>query len=306
MNCDELFRFERMEPGYIIAEYLRKDDPGITEIEIPSEYRSETVDTIGTMAFRGAKYLRSVFIPDSVDFIGSAAFDSCESLKSVRLSENLITINDDAFADCVSLEEITLPRSLKVIEGAVFDGCTSLRSVVFQSSGVFVGKYTFDDCPALPAETVMRALVPADDITEPFVYAEDEGFDWWTALRRDVFELAMEYDSFSKVDKSMLFYMIFDEELFAEYLPLMRRNDWIYRGENLGGFERLLADIYAGSSRDLPEIWENSELWMTDNRLFAGIVSIAAQNKEAEFAAWLLELKRRKYGFDGGESEYDI
>lgn len=306
MNCDELFRFENMKPGYIIAEYLRKDDPGITEIEIPSEYRSETVDTIGTMAFRGAKYLRSVFIPDSVDFIGSGAFDGCASLKSVRLSENLITINDDAFSDCVSLEEITLPKSLKSIEGSVFSGCTSLRSVVFRSSGVFVGKYAFDDCPALPAETVMRSLVPADDITAPFLYAEDEGFEWWTALRRDVFELAMEYDSFSKVDKSMLFYMIFEEDLFAEYLPLMRRNDWIYREENLGGFERLLADIFAGSSRDLPEIWENDELWMTDNRLFAGIASVAAQNKETEFAAWLLELKRRKYGFDGGENEYDI
>lgn len=306
MNCDKLFRFEHLEPGFIIAEYLQKDDPDITEIEIPSEYCSETVCSIGGMAFRGAKYLRSVFIPDSVDFIGSGAFDGCTSLKSIRLSENLITILDDAFYDCVSLEEITLPRSLRIIQGAVFGGCTSLRSVVFQSSGVFVGKYAFVDCPALPAETVMRSLVPADDITEPFIYSEDEGFEWQTALRRDVFELAMEYDSFSGVDKSMLFYMIFEEDLFAEYFPIMRRNDRIYREENLGGFERLLSDIYAGSSRDLPEIWENDGLWMTDNRLFAGIVSIAAQNKEAEFAAWLLELKRRKYGFDSGESEYDI
>lgn len=347
MNCNELYEFKETEKGYTLTCYLMSDAADITDIEIPSEYRSKPVTEIGDSAFAGAKYLRSVIIPDSVLELGSEvfrnckslakvklpkniycipafAFDGCSSLKSIDLPDGVTAILDDAFVDCVSLEEIVLPKCFQNLDTS-FSGCTSLRSVVFQSEGVYVSLYAFDDCPALPPETVMRALVPGDDITAPFVYYYDKGFGWWTALRQDVFELAMKYDSFSQTNKSMLFYMIFSEELFAAYYPIMHDSGWLYREENMTGFEKLLSDIFKGESKDAPKLWENMNIWVTDEKLIDGIIASAARRGEmngertffdmllersvslgkTEATAWLLEYKNREFGFDG-EEKYEL
>ena len=344
MNSDELYEFKETEKGYALARYLMSNAAEITEIEIPSEYRSKPVTEIGGSAFKGAKYLRSVIIPDSVLELGTEvfrnclsltevklpkwiycipafAFDGCSSLRSIDLPDGVTAILDDAFVDCVSLEEIVLPKCFQKLDTS-FSGCTNLRSVVFQSEGVYVSLYAFDDCPALPAETVMRALVPGDDITAPFVYYYDKGFGWWTALRQDVFELAMKYNSFSQTNKSMLFYMIFSEELFAAYYPIMRDSGWLYREENMTGFEKMLSEILGGEFRDNPEVWENMDIWVTDEKLFDGIITQSARRPGAnggrtlwekilersvslgktEVTAWLLEYQKRKFGFDGGKA----
>lgn len=343
MTCNELFDFKKTENGYTLARYLMADSADITELEIPPEYLSEPVTAIGDSAFAGARYLRSVILPDSIERIGGGAFANCADLFEIKLPQKIycistfmfsgcvslkridipdgVTMIDEAFTDCVSLEKIVLPKYLRSLEGAVFDGCTNLRSVVFQSVGVYVDKYAFGNCPALPPETVMRALVPGDDITEPFIYSDDEGFDWWTALRQDVFELAMKYDSFSQTDKSVLFYMLFSEELFAAYYPIMRESGWLYREENITGFEKMLSDIFAGESRDNPKIWDNMDIWVTDKKLLGRIIAAASRRGpmsggrtfpdkliersvslgKTEATAWLLEYKSRKLGFDRGE-----
>lgn len=347
MSFEDFCEFKETKSGYTLKKYLMKNSAQITHFEIPSEYRSKSVTAIDDSAFSGAKFLRSVIIPDTVLELGTEVFrncpsltevklpkdiycipaftfGSCFSLKKIDLPDSVTAIYGDAFADCISLEEIVLPKNFEILD-ACFDGCTNLRSVVFQSKGVFVSKYTFDDCTALPAETVMRALVPGDDITVPFVYSDDEGFNWWTALRQDVFELAVKYDSFSQTDKSMLFYMAFLEDLFAEIYPIMRDSGWLYRAENVTGFEKLLSDTFNGESKDNPKFWENMDIWVTDEKLFDGIIASAAlcgetngeqtfvdkllersvKYKKTEVTAWLLEYKNRRFGFDG-EQTYEL
>lgn len=347
MNCDDLFSFEKTADGYKLTRYLMSDNAGITEIGIPAEYRSEPVSAIGHNAFSGSKHLYCVKIPDSVKLIDYGAFSKCTglaeiklprklycisaftfsgcvSLKSAVIPDDVTVIFDDAFSGCVSLEEIVLPKRLRSLDGA-FEGCTNLRSVVFQSEDVYVNMYEFIDCPALPPETVMRALVPGSDITEPFVYSDDEGFNWETALRRDVFELAVRYDSFSKTDKPLLFYMLFSEEMFVEYYPIMSGSGWLYREENTAGFENMISEIFDGECRDEPELWMNMDVWVTDEKLLGGILSAAARAGKmsgertffdrlieysarfgrTEAAAYLLEYKRRKFGFDG-DKKYEL
>lgn len=347
MSFEDFCEFKETKSGYTLKKYLMKNSSQITHFEIPSEYRSKPVTAIDDSAFSGSKFLRSAVIPDAVLELGTEVFrncptltevklpkgiysipaftfDSCFSLKKIDIPDSVTAIYGDAFAYCISLEEIVLPKNFEILD-ACFGSCAILRSVVFQSKGVYVNKYAFDDCPALPAETVMRALVPGDDITVPFVYSGDEGFNWRTALRQDVFELAVKYDSFSQTDKSMLFYMAFLEDLFAEIYPIMRDSGWLYRGENIMGFEKLLSDTLNGESKDNPKLWENMDIWITDEKLFDGIIASAARRGETngeqtfvdkllersvkygktEVTAWLLEYKNRRFGFNGGD-KFDL
>lgn len=338
MTCDELYEFREYNNVYMLTRYLRTGDPGITELEIPSEYRSKPVTTIGDSAFRKAKYLRSVTLPDSVSELGSEifrdcvelvgvrlprgicsipafAFDGCSSLKSVELPESVTTIFDDAFTDCVSLEEIVLPKNFRSIEGASFSGCTDLRSVVFQSEGVYVCPYAFDDCPALPPETVMRALVPGDDITEPFIPSDEVVFNGCSALRRDVFELAVKYDSFSRIAKISVFRALFSDGLFVEYYPIMSESGWLYREENMTGFGEMLSNIFSGEHCDEPEIWNKMDFWTSDQRLLDGMITErgfaekllerSVSLNKTETSARLLEYINNKFGVDG-EDNYEL
>ncbi len=347
MQCDELFEFERNKKGFTLTRYRCVDAPDITEIDIPSEYCSKPVTEIGNSAFEGAKYLRSVVIPDSIEQIGTDVFrdctgleevrlppkinyipefmfSGCSSLKSIDIPDGVTAINDNAFAYCVSLEELVLPASMKTIKSAACCYCTNLRSIVFQSNNVKVYTDAFGGCSVLSPETAMLSLVNDGDITAPFAYV-----NWQTVLRRDVFELVMKYDNFSGENTSMVFYMLFSEGLFAEYYPIMTESGWIYREENAAGFEELLSEILDGTRIDFPEVWECAELWITDRKLFGIIAAAAARRGETkgepfpdrallnklidhsakigrpELTAWLLEYKKRGFGF-GAEDKYEL
>lgn len=298
MNYEELYKFKKNKNGYTLESYLMKNSAEITELEIPSEYRSIPVTEIGNYAFSNAKYPRSVIIPDSVRELGSGVFmnctslaavklpkeitgippfmfDGCSSLKNIDLPDSVTAIHDGAFDGCEALEEVILPKNLKLLD-STFIGCTSLRSVVFQSE-VNVTPFTFDDCPLLPAETVVLSLVPNNDITEPFISNNEVPFNGIVVLRRDVFELAIKNDSLSKMSKDTIFICLFDGELFAEYYPIMRENGWLYRRANVRGFEKMLTRaLFDRRYRDIPELWEHMEWWAADEKLLDGIFTLNA------------------------------
>lgn len=101
-DAGELFRFENVGGGYSVAEYLKKDDPSVAELEIPEEYNGKPVVRIKFKAFMFA-----------------------EHLKSVRLPKSLKEIEDSAFAFCRELERVEFNGS-PIIEPYIFDGCPKL------------------------------------------------------------------------------------------------------------------------------------------------------------------------------------
>lgn len=85
-DADELFRFEKTEGGYAVAEYLKKEDPGVTELEIPEEYNGKPVVRIEIHSFAFAYEIKSLKLPKSLEEIGDCAFWHCNKLKSVILN----------------------------------------------------------------------------------------------------------------------------------------------------------------------------------------------------------------------------
>lgn len=122
MNYDELFEFKETENGCTLVRYLMADAAEITDIEIPSEYRSKPVTEIGASAFARANYLRSVIIPDSVCELGTEVFRNCKSLAEVKLPKNIYCIA--AFIRCTILSS-----PIKALHDIEWEG--ALRPDVF-------------------------------------------------------------------------------------------------------------------------------------------------------------------------------
>lgn len=190
--------------------------------------------------------VKSVIIPAEykgvpVKSIGASSFFSCEFLKSVVIADGVEEIGVDAFGFCSSLEKVRLPKSIRR---------------VYESA--------FRECPLLPAETVMTCLSHSLDITQPFCkpYWSWNKFNWDTALREDVFVLALKYNCFSNFDR---------KETVEE---IIRRDVWKYlRIMDQAGF-------------------------FSDIERLNGYIDESVINNTPEITAWLLDYKNRKFGFD--------
>ena len=77
--------------------------------------------------------LTSVTLPNSVNIIGSSAFRLSSSLNSITIPASVTAIGSAAFNFCTSLESITLPSSITWIGSSAFMSCSALASVTVQS-----------------------------------------------------------------------------------------------------------------------------------------------------------------------------
>ncbi len=190
----------------------------------------------------------SVIIPAEykgvpVKAVGASSFFGSDYLKTVVIANGVEEIQVDAFGLCPSLEEVRLPQSIRR---------------VYESA--------FRECPLLPAETVMTCLCHSPDITRPFrePFFGFNKFDWNTALREDVFVLALKYHSFSELGSKRT-----AEEILCrdpiKYLRLMERAGFFSDGERLNSY-----------------------------------IDDSVRNNTPEITAWLLEYKNRTFGFNGG------
>lgn len=240
MSFDTSPLFEFRNTGDSLCElvrYLRPDDAEITEVKVPPLWHFRKVRSIASGAFRGAVHLRSVKLPDTVAVMGISVFERCRglenialpngleitnsmfrrcsSLKRVVLPDSVVLMRGSTFFECTELEEVVLPNSDCMLYDGAFDACPKLSRVIFPDgcTATFVGK-AFRDCPLLPPEVAMYMLIGANDVGQPFGY--NARFDWETALRRDIFELALKYGSFAHVSKSDLFKNIIDRGLVEQ------------------------------------------------------------------------------------------
>ena len=136
---------------------------GFEHFDIP-----DTVEKIGTSAFKECRLMESVTIPDSVNLIGGnafsyaglksvtipgsvkliggywsdeeqfivdiAPFQFCENLETVILEEGVEELGYAAFWDCRAIKNVVLPNSLKTVGMTAFGNCLELESLVIPAS----------------------------------------------------------------------------------------------------------------------------------------------------------------------------
>ena len=94
-------------------------------------------------------------VPEGVETIGEMAFRRKKDLKSVTLPNGLKKISRDAFFDCDVLDNIYIPASVTEVNGYSFAECGSLKSVTFAGQPKSLSRHAFDD-----SEKLMRIIVP--------------------------------------------------------------------------------------------------------------------------------------------------
>lgn len=83
---------------------------------------SNSVTTIGEMAFRECHKLTSITIPNSISGIGFAAFISCSRLTEIYFQGDITKLVDGVFADCHNLTSIYFKGNAPSLGNHVFDG----------------------------------------------------------------------------------------------------------------------------------------------------------------------------------------
>ena len=276
-SVEELFEFsEKIDKrlgGYAIKKYLKKDDPTITELELPAEYKREPVTMIGMYSFRDSRYLAAVTIPGSVKIISFDAFAKCLALETVGLNEGLIEIEGQAFSNS-GLKRITLPKSLERLGNYAFAFCEELESAELEGKPFNVGNDVFLNCKKLPIETYIMGLVRSPDITSPVSNADLQNeasryYRYGDFYRPEIFEFLAKNGNFRGSDLTLLFKNIIIQNV-REIFPI---------AEKYG----LLAD----------------------RELIGAMIKHAVERQTTEITAYLLDLKNRKFNFDDGD-KYEL
>lgn len=169
-------------------------------------------------------------------------------------------IFESAFVNCPYLREIYIPDSVTLIEHGAFENCPELREIRLPKQ-IAIG--AFLNCPKIPPKVVLAEHIGnAKDITAPFKTLED--IDWDALLRPEVFELIVKYNSFREIGTEMLFKEIVSRGLFSHF-----------------------------------KILENAGLTLTAEDTDT-LIEYSTKKGKTEMTAYLLDLKNRKFGFNGG------
>lgn len=267
MRSDNIFRFEETIGGLSLQKFLAADNKNVTKADIPSVHEGLAVLEVGFEAFAGARFLRSVTVPSSVSRLGGGAFRGCAALESICVHGGIRKLSASVFLGCTGLKRAELCEGVEVIGSNAFRNCTALESIAIPKSLRVIESCAFLGSPKLPAETVMMGLAGSVDYTEPFRHYAELDLD--SALRDDVFTLALKYGSFRNIDR---------DKLVTE---ITRR-----------GTERYL------------RLAEHAGLFSDAERLDE-YISVSAKKGYAEITAWLLEYKKARFGFDGG-NRYEL
>ena len=106
----------------------------------------ESLQKIGSKAFRRCTSLSDFSLPENVTSIGASAFERCSSLKNIAISRTLTTLESNTFSGCSSLENVALPDGLSTIGSMAFYDCSSLTDIVLPNSLTTIASSTFSGC----------------------------------------------------------------------------------------------------------------------------------------------------------------
>ncbi len=142
------------------------DEPDKNAVALPASLDmviiGDRCNSVPDEAFRDAKALSAVVLPDSVTSIGKLAFYQCYDLVYVSCN-GVCNIDEYAFAFCRSLYDINISSAKSVAKGALY-ACTALNSITLTlGEGDYIGRI-FDAASAdyndeLVPDTLRRVTV---------------------------------------------------------------------------------------------------------------------------------------------------
>lgn len=136
----------------------------VAHVAIPAEIDGLPIRALGSDLFKESEIVEEIICPDSVESIGSCAFRLLPNLRKVVFPAEVATFSASWLQHCESIEEIVLPGLLDEIDAAVFDN-PSLRRL-------HVGRSVYGVKPGACEKTQLEELVV--DEGNPFVYCDGD------------------------------------------------------------------------------------------------------------------------------------
>lgn len=133
-------------------------------VEIPSTIDGMPVVAIGPDACARNDYIQEIVCPDSVQSIGSCAFRFCQNLRKVVFPKDIGEYSASWLSHCPSLVEVVLPGALDTVTLSVFDN-PGLKKLV-------IGASVHDIEPGAFQKTQLTALEIDSD--NPFIRSDGD------------------------------------------------------------------------------------------------------------------------------------
>ncbi len=135
--ASEGLSFEEDTDGYLLSGIGTCEDRCIF---VPDTYNGKKVIGVKSEAFYTTNtgetpLIRCLFLPETVQTIGSFAFKGCDTLRAAFLPNSLTTIGTNAFEN-TDLREITIPEKVNRVYIAAFKGCGSLKKATLNNADV--------------------------------------------------------------------------------------------------------------------------------------------------------------------------
>lgn len=134
-DCSTEIPWLQMDENGLVT-FVESEYSGDWVITIPDTLNGHTVTGLADSCF-AYSHVVTVELPDTLETIGSGAFRGCQSLRGIFLPEGIRTIDTYAFAGCSSLEAICIPGTVTSIGSGAFQDSGKLRFVFY--SGYYRG-----------------------------------------------------------------------------------------------------------------------------------------------------------------------
>ena len=193
---EDVFKFESIIGGYSVmqAEGVKY----LTEVTVPTAYNNKPVITVEAYAFKDAKNLKTINIPESIDNIEATAFEGCTGLLNLKIykvdgttapvyfspatesgeTNGIIVKNDPSsgvtlqFFPLARTGEYTIPSGVQTIAPNVFTGC-QLEVIKLPASVIYVATNAFKSCTSL---TEIEFLQAEEGVAEQPLTIADKAF----------------------------------------------------------------------------------------------------------------------------------
>lgn len=127
--------------GYVEGlDYNRDIDSYITECsyyeDVDVVVIEESVQRIGSKAFKDMPELKEVIIKSPFVEFGSHAFYNCDNLEKIEFpTYGRIELHDGTFGDCDKIERVEIKPSVLILGSNSFSACDNLENVIFPERG---------------------------------------------------------------------------------------------------------------------------------------------------------------------------
>ncbi|MBO7684724.1 MAG: leucine-rich repeat domain-containing protein, partial [Kiritimatiellae bacterium] len=137
---------------------------GPEDLVLPSSVESGGVSypvtAVGSSAFSGKSWIKTLRMPDAIRGIGNSAFESCRALQSIEVPGSVTNIGRSAFYGCTNLVTATLNEGIVSIGDSAFYNCSSLLVASVPNSVTNLGSGAYASCYALTNITIRGGWNP--------------------------------------------------------------------------------------------------------------------------------------------------